>query len=113
VCVCVWGGVAWGREGGLTALAAPGCAAGSTKVQRSRQLPMRWPASQNCKIGSPQALGRRKLKSGRPPPVEVHRFDVESEGGADCADVLPVEPLHDGRLAGVVQAAAGECTPGF
>ena len=47
---------------------------------------------------------RRRWRRERA-PAELHRLDVEAERGADRRDVLAVEPLDDGRLARVVEAA--------
>lgn len=41
-------------------------------------------------------------------PLMLQSLDVEPERGRDGVDVLPVELLEDGRLAGVVEAAEKE-----
>ena len=38
--------------------------------------------------------------------IILHGFDVEAEGGADGGGVFAIHALHDGGLAGVVQASA-------
>ena len=39
-------------------------------------------------------------------PFELHRFDVEAQRGADCADILSIQALHNCSLPSIVQAPA-------